>query len=203
MKMFEEKVVNIEAIVGNALVMQKSYKELKSKPVSAIRQQCRWESPPSGVFKLNVDGAFSSNGSVSGIGVIVRNSKGEVIMSAAKKELSVMTAVEVEALAIIRGLQLCIDLEIQNLVIESDSLLVVKEFNKQGSSKATFGNVIREAKELVTRFGTCEVQHVNRSCNEAAHSLAKFGLSVQNISLWWGAYLDVISNILWSDSSTL
>ncbi|XP_042942822.1 uncharacterized protein LOC122277005 [Carya illinoinensis] len=159
--------------------------------------------PPSRVFKLNVDGAFSSNGSMAGIGAIVRDSKGEVIMSAAKKELSVMIVVEVEALAILRGLQFCIHLGIHNLVIESDSLLVVKEFNKKGSLKDTFDNVIREAKELMTQFGTCEVQHVNRSCNEVAHSLVKFGLSVQNISLWWGAYPDVISNILWSDSSTL
>ncbi|XP_042972974.1 uncharacterized protein LOC122304774 [Carya illinoinensis] len=140
---------------------------------------------------------------MAGIGAIFRDSKGEVIMSAAKKEVSVMTAVEVEALAILRGLQFCILLGIQNLVIESDSLLVVKEFNMQGSSQATFGNVVRDAKELMTRFGTCQVQHVIRSCNSTTHSLAKFGLSVQNISLWWGAYPDVISNILWSDSSTL
>ncbi|XP_042988698.1 uncharacterized protein LOC122316231 [Carya illinoinensis] len=192
-----------KSIWNMKLPSKKSYKELKSKPVSVIRQQCRWESPPSGVFKLNVDGAFSSNGSVAGTGAIVRDSKGEVIMSATKKEVSIMIVVEVEALAILRGLQFCIHLGIHNLIIESDSLLVVREFNMQGSSKATFGNVIREAKELMTRFGICEVQHVSRSYNKAAHSLAKFGLSVQNINLWWGAYPSVISNILWSDSSTL
>ncbi|KAG2711399.1 hypothetical protein I3760_04G074800 [Carya illinoinensis] len=90
-----------------------------------------------------------------------------------------MTAVEVEALAILRGLQFCIHLGIQNLVIESDSLLVVNEFNRQGSSQATFGNVVSEAKELMTCFSTYQVQHVIRSCNSAAHSLAKFGLSVR------------------------
>ncbi|XP_042983291.1 uncharacterized protein LOC122312694 [Carya illinoinensis] len=203
MKMFENKAMSIDAILGNALAMQKSYKELKNKPISIIRNQYKWELPPPGVFKLNVDGAFSSSGSVAGIGAIVRDSKGEVIMSAAKKECSAMIVVEVEALAIIRGLQFCIHLGISNLVIESDSQLVVTEFNQQGPSKATFGNVIREAKDLMSRFSICDVQHTYRNCNVAAHLLAKYGLSVQNVSLWWGAYPGVISNVLWYDSNTL
>ncbi|XP_042974662.1 uncharacterized protein LOC122306298 [Carya illinoinensis] len=121
MKMFENKAMSIDAILGNALAMQKSYKELKNKPISIIRNQYRWELPPPGVFKLNVDGVFSSSGSIAGIGAIVRDSKGKVIMSAAKKECSAMTVVEVEALAILQGLQFCIHLGISNLVIESDS----------------------------------------------------------------------------------
>ena len=92
---------------------------------------------------------------------------------------------------------------VNNLVIESDSQLVVIEFNQQGPSKATFGNVIREAKDLMSRFSICDVQHTYRNCNVAAHLLAKYGLSVQNVSLWWGAYPGVISNVLWSDSNTL
>ncbi|KAF5447276.1 hypothetical protein F2P56_032842 [Juglans regia] len=200
MKIFEEKCVSAAADVGNALAMQQSFKELKCKPVLVVKNYCRSEFPPPGSFKLNVDGALSSNGLIAGVGVILRDSKGEVMMSAAKKEQGGLNAVEIEGLAILHGLQFSNHLGIHNLVIESDSLLVVNEFARQGSSKAAIGNTIKQAKELMRRFSSCVVQYANRSFNAAAHSLAKFGLCVKNISLWWGSFPDVISNILWIDS---
>ncbi|KAF5454504.1 hypothetical protein F2P56_024162 [Juglans regia] len=200
-KIFEGKEVHVEDLLGRALAMQKGFRELRNKPLSVIRKHDRWKAPPPGTFKLNVDGAFSQDGSVTGIGAVLRDSKGEVLMAAAIRERASLNVYELEGLAILRGLQLCLHLGIYHLSIESDSLLVVNEFDRNGQSMATMGNVISEVRKLMFCFQTCELTHVNRSCNIVTHTLAKLGLSVSEISLWWGSYPGVITNFLWYDSS--
>lgn len=63
----------------------------------------------------------------AGIAVILRNSMGEVIMAATIKENMVQQLKIIEFLAILRGLQLCLHLGFQNLIIESDYQLMVNE----------------------------------------------------------------------------
>lgn len=44
-----------------------------------------WVAPPSGYFKVNVDGASSIDGSgISGVGVIIRDEMGEVVAALCK-----------------------------------------------------------------------------------------------------------------------
>ena len=46
--------------------------------------QNRWEAPPQGVFKINVDGATSEHGRNSNIGVIIRDCNGLVVAALSK-----------------------------------------------------------------------------------------------------------------------
>lgn len=63
-----------------------------------------------------------------GVGIILRNDQGEVIMTASKREIEVNDHIEIEFLAILRGLQLSVHLGIKYLIVESDSLTLMKEF---------------------------------------------------------------------------
>ncbi|PQQ16396.1 hypothetical protein Pyn_35580 [Prunus yedoensis var. nudiflora] len=42
-----------------------------------------WERPPAQFFKINVDGALKTNDSVRGLGVVIRDDRGELIAAAA------------------------------------------------------------------------------------------------------------------------
>ena len=46
--------------------------------------QNRWEAPPQGVFKVNVDGATSNQGRNANIGVIIRDCFGHVVATLSK-----------------------------------------------------------------------------------------------------------------------
>ena len=46
--------------------------------------QNRWEAPPQGVFKVNVDGATSNQGRNSSIGVIIRDCLDHVVVALSK-----------------------------------------------------------------------------------------------------------------------
>ena len=43
-----------------------------------------WKPPPSGIFKLNFDGAAFKSENKSGVGVVIRDCKGQIIASLAK-----------------------------------------------------------------------------------------------------------------------
>ncbi|XP_042972972.1 uncharacterized protein LOC122304773 [Carya illinoinensis] len=185
--------------IAHALAVQHVYKATRGQPLKAVRHHCRWEFPLPGVFKLNVDGATFLNQHSAGIGAILRDSKGEVLMAASKKEHEVRDATSIEMLAIFRGLQLTAHLGIQHLIIESDALTLVQELQKPKPSMALVGNVIRDTKELMSLFHMCEVRYTMRSCNEAAHKLARHAWHVSNINLWWGSFPDVIAPVLWTE----
>lgn len=44
----------------------------------------KWEAPPSGVYKINVDGATAEKGRNSGVGLVIRDSEGKVIAAWSK-----------------------------------------------------------------------------------------------------------------------
>ena len=57
------------------------YFEIHKHPpkTQRITAQTRWLPPPEGLYKTNFDAAFFGNSGTAGIGVIVRDSKGEII----------------------------------------------------------------------------------------------------------------------------
>ena len=61
--------------------------------------QNRWETPPQGVFKINVDGATSDHGRNSSIGVIISDCNGHVVVALSKYLPSRFATDQVETLA--------------------------------------------------------------------------------------------------------
>ncbi|XP_042939410.1 uncharacterized protein LOC122274438 [Carya illinoinensis] len=69
------------------------------------RNQWIWKPPPSGMLKLNVDGALFSDQFRSGIGVVLRDDRGQVLFAASKPEEALADPMEIELIAMLRGLQ--------------------------------------------------------------------------------------------------
>lgn len=65
----------------------------------------------------------------------------------------------IEALAILRGLQLCLHLEISNLKIKSDCLLLVEEILHQDNPSSVVRNLVLDIKELTSSIPSCSIQH--------------------------------------------
>jgi hypothetical protein len=45
-------------------------------------RKSKWEPPPAGWIKFNVDGSFVQQSGEAGVGVIARDSKGDVLLTA-------------------------------------------------------------------------------------------------------------------------
>lgn len=56
----------------------------------------------------SMDGAIFHEGNSAGVGIIVRDHEGKVLLSVSMEEHAVMDPMEIELIAILRGLQFCI-----------------------------------------------------------------------------------------------
>lgn len=88
-----------------------------------------------------------------------------------------------EACSIREGLSLATDLNLDRISLASDCKGVVEEIKK--GSAATYGAIIREIKQRISSFTSCNIDHEFRSSNVEAHNLAKHALTLGPGSHVW------------------
>lgn len=119
----------------------KDYKENWRAPYQYRTKESRkWEAPPYGVFKVNVDGAKLDQGRNFSVRMVIRNSEGMVIAAWSKDLTGLFSIMEVEALAIESCILLTKDMKLSNIIIESDALTAVQSVEK-GETRGCLGHV--------------------------------------------------------------
>ncbi|XP_040987666.1 uncharacterized protein LOC121235384 [Juglans microcarpa x Juglans regia] len=151
----------------------------KQKEIQAPKNN-RWIAPPLDVFKVNWDAAIDKGNSRLGIGVMVRNSEGAVMASLCSSMDLFPNPLLGEAVAARRASSFCAELGLQHIILEGDSLSVVKAIQHKEDSWSDTGLVIRDIKVMLSKFLSWSVLHVHREVNVIAHHLAKFALSCQD-----------------------
>ncbi|KAF5463849.1 hypothetical protein F2P56_013977 [Juglans regia] len=172
-KIFENKVLKTDQVIEYALTLAKDHKEARVQKQTRKLLSCCWQAPSQNALKLKVDGAIFATLNRAGVGVILKNTSSEVIMVANMKENGVNDPMEIELLAIFKGLQICIPMGIDELIIESDSLLIVNELIEACEPTSAWGNLVFEVKNMMKMFPSCSIQHKGWMANEAAHTFEK------------------------------
>jgi hypothetical protein len=112
------------------VVMQVSHRD------SQGNQLLRWQKPRDGWWKCNVDASFSQNPTGVAYGWCMRDAGGNFIAAGSKFCTFIVTVAEGETLALLEAMREAIARGWSNIVIESDSKVVVDAIhsNKQGNS---------------------------------------------------------------------
>ncbi|OMP06477.1 hypothetical protein CCACVL1_01552 [Corchorus capsularis] len=152
-------------------------------------RQIAWMPPPLGVMKINTDASFSTENGEAGLGVVIRDDVGNVIASGSRRLYFIADSLYAEVHAILFGFEMALELGLDRCIVESDSLLAIREINKLDTVFWEGGCLIHEIRELASLFEFCSFQFVNREANMLAHSLV--GLRLDNV--WCGTLpLDVL-----------
>nr|XP_023884545.1 uncharacterized protein LOC111996780 [Quercus suber] len=106
----------------------------------------KWEPPPPSLLKINFDGAVFKETEEAGLGVVVRDSHGQVLASLAEKITLPSSSDEVEALAAVRAFTLAMDLNLPSFIVEGDSEVVISALRKEEESLSSFGHLISSIK---------------------------------------------------------
>ncbi|OMO58663.1 reverse transcriptase [Corchorus capsularis] len=152
------------------------------------QRELEWIAPSPGTWKINTDASFSSSTGDAGLGVVIRDYEGKILVSGARILFFVADSLHAEVHAILFGFELALEHGITRCIIESDSLLAIHEINKKETVLWEGGLLIEEIREIASLFDCCSFQFVNREANSVAHSLAVSKLD----NVWCGTIPGVV-----------
>ena len=132
-----------------------------------------WIPSKQGWYKVNTDGAVFRETGSCGIGVVVRNEKGQIMGALCRRPELPLRALEAEAKAVEEGIQFARDLGLDQIVIECDSQVVVNSFCKQDLIQSSVQKVIEGSRLGLCWFSAWEVVHTRRGYNSVAHIMAR------------------------------
>lgn len=89
---------------------------------------------------------------------------------------------------------------VSDIILESDSLCTVDALKKSSLVPSRQGPLVDEIKCLMASFKSMEVPHVGRNGNVVAHLLARHAQFVEEMSVWWFSFSDLIKQYVTTDS---
>jgi ribonuclease HI len=152
-----------------------------------------WTPPPQGWVKLNTDVSFLSAEGASGVGDVLRDHHGKVLLAACSPIPRCIDAMDAEAMVVLWGINLLRGLGHSRVILEADNATVVgaalrsKELDRS-RSWATYDQIKRWLSDL---DDDC-VTHKSRDSNRVADALAKMARSAGSC-LWF----DMLPDNIW------
>ena len=143
---------------------------------SKIRNPIKVYASPRPEYLLQFDGCSKGNPGLSGAGAVIFNYEKE-IWGESRFIGAKSTNNEAEYNGLIIGLEKAIDLDIKNLIVEGDSLLVIKQMTGEYKVKSeTLYKLYDRAKTLEKQFDIITFTHIYRTNNKRADELSNLCL---------------------------
>ncbi|KAA3458589.1 reverse transcriptase [Gossypium australe] len=135
-------------------------------------EDIKWRHPSGQGIKINFDAAFDAKNRCSPSGVVARDSFGQVFVSATEVRRGIDSAFAAEAIACRRATQIALDMGRGNIIIEGDSLTIIKKCKKTNLDKSQIGPFIHDVQKMKNRCSSLKFAFTPRLTNNLAHILA-------------------------------
>ena len=142
--------------------------------------QVKWSKPPNGWYKLNTNGASCGNPGREGGGGLIRDCNGSWFKGFARS-IGLATSITTKFWALRDGLKLALNAEIQRLIVELDTKVVVDIVKSNVVTNKPYAPLLYDCRCLMRRFLQVQVIHVYREGNRCADALARWGSSMAGI----------------------
>jgi ribonuclease HI len=151
---------------------------------SPVVTESHWKPPVEGSIKANWDAAVDRENGRIGIGVVVRDSGGNVIAACCSVLSAPFDLATAEAFGVWNLAEYCSRIAFRKIEVEGDALEVIQAMRCESVCLRSYGHLIDGTKTLLSSSGQWVAQHVKRTGNKAAHLLAKFACN-SNIEKSW------------------
>ncbi|KAK9991251.1 hypothetical protein SO802_026236, partial [Lithocarpus litseifolius] len=91
--------------------------------ISKIKKEWKWKAPPQGWYKLNVDDALFKEPRKGGIGSVIRDWNGDVMVALSEILPKVCDVDTIEALVVRKGVCFAVETCFHNVIVESDLVI--------------------------------------------------------------------------------
>ncbi|KAH1055454.1 hypothetical protein J1N35_033519 [Gossypium stocksii] len=131
-----------------------------------------WRYPPEAFVKINFDGAYNERQNQAASDILVRDEEGKVLLSYSKIHYEISAAFAAEAIACSEAIQIEVERKWQHIIIEGDSLAIIKRCNTKSQDRSMVGAYIYDIKQKIVGSNSIRFEHTLRSANGLAHLLA-------------------------------
>ena len=135
-------------------------------------------------YKLNFDSSIFQDGENSGVGVIIRNDRGEVMTALSAKGPPVTGSEEAEIFTCPRAVEFAVNCGFSELVLEGDNQALMDALRKRKGLSSWLGHVLQDVLCLLDRLSRVQVGFVTRNANNVAHILAKHAKDLVEDIVW-------------------
>ncbi len=104
-----------------------------------------------------------------------------------------------EASAAKIAVNLVLDLGLQEVDIEGDSLKIITALQQNTPCYTSYGHLILDTNTLAQNLISYQFMHVKQDGNSVAHSLAKRARLCESLEVWMESVPPDLCNILYSD----
>jgi ribonuclease HI len=162
----------------------------------------KWSPPPAGSVMINLDAAIFPQSNRMGVGVVIRNHLGQVLAASRRFVDHVNNPELAEAIAMRHALIFAEEMGFQKIIVASDCANLISKVKNQEHDRSYIGVIVSDIKSRAPKFISCCFTHVSRSCNVAAHVLAKSAEHDAG-SCWLNESPDVIRAFVCTEQSYL
>ncbi|KAF4371195.1 hypothetical protein F8388_020922 [Cannabis sativa] len=135
-------------------------------------------------LKLTVDSAQDINSNMTGFGLALFNSEGNMLLSVSKPWTGTHSALQMEAHALTYAQSWCNQRCIQPDLIVSDCKVLVDYICSESSHHLLLNRFAKEITNFLSCIPNAKLMHIPREQNEMAHTLAKFALGLVQEVYW-------------------
>ena len=147
-----------------------------------------WKPPPHSAYKLNFDAAVFMGLDRFGVGAVIRNDKGEVMVAMSAKGPKKNCSKEVEMLACRKAIEFAMVAEFFELVIEGDNSNVMHAISSLKADKSFLGNVVGDIQQMICGLHWVNIDSTRRGGNKVAHVLVQHARTIID-DMYWMEYL--------------
>ncbi|XP_050222825.1 uncharacterized protein LOC126672917 [Mercurialis annua] len=154
-----------------------------------------WKAPPEGWLKVNTDAAVFPGRQRIGIGIVVRDWLGNIVLARQcsmfgcySPRLAEIMGIR-EALSWLKGED--------NIIVESDTMDVIREI--RNPSIVELEMLVEDCLELIKQFDNICFIFVGRCANQAAHVLAQYVSSISGHQEWACHFPEFLTTVTASD----
>ena len=124
------------------------------------------------VYKLNFGATIFLGMEKSGIGAVIRNERGEVMVDMTTIGPRIETSEEAELLACRRSLEFAMDASFTSIMIEGDNINVMQAISSNVANFSFLNHVVDDIRHLMAGLQWVKTSKIRRGGNKVAHVLA-------------------------------
>ncbi|KAL5547790.1 hypothetical protein UlMin_003021 [Ulmus minor] len=152
---------------------------------SSPQPRC-WTAPSPSQLRLDVNAAFNANLKSYGLGAVIQDSAGSLIVAGVWPGQHASSVGLVELMAVKAGLQMAKEYGLSSLIVYCDAVNEVAKLQLNALPANEDGIVISDIKQLASTLNVVFFNYLSRTCNGVAHCLARNALHKLSSTYWFG-----------------